>query len=42
MQYIRKFEVFAQNYSLRTLIYLGKTMVLWEKKHDTMEKTMVQ
>ena len=41
MQYIRKFEVFPQIYSFRTFIYLGITMVLWEKKHGTKENTMV-
>ena len=31
---------FEQTYSLRTLIYYGKTMVLW-KNYGTIPKTMV-
>ena len=31
---------FEQIYSFRTLIYYGKTMVLWKKLYGTMEKTI--
>ena len=40
-------EVFKQIYSFRTLIYYGKTIVLWKKllyygkNYGTMEKTMI-
>ena len=41
--YQNYFLVFEQIYSFKTLIYYGKTMVLWyyRKNYGSMEKTMI-